>query len=153
MTLGQIAGFVAALAAVALVALCAVPLLKLGGVLDEVRRTVRDVDESTVPILEELKGTVVITNGEISKLDQVIEDIHTISGHGTIVTGQAAELAQTFTQTVGTPMVKAAAFGEGVRRTIRRPKRRARRSQVENTTSSAEVSHRAPVTEDSSDQD
>ena len=39
MTLGQIAGFVAALAAVALVALCAVPLLKLGGVLDEVRRT------------------------------------------------------------------------------------------------------------------
>ena len=153
MTLGQIAGFVAALAAVALVALCAVPLLKLGGVLDEVRRTVRDVDESTVPILEELKGTVVIPNGEISKLDQVIEDIHTISGHGTIVTGQAAELAQTFTQTVGTPMVKAAAFGEGVRRTIRRPKRRARRSQVENTTSSAEVSHRAPATEDSSDQD
>ena len=153
MTLGQIAGFVAALAAVALVALCAVPLLKLGGVLDEVRRTVRDVDESTVPILEELKGTVVITNGEISKLDQVIEDIHTISGHGTIVTGQVAELAQTFTQTVGTPMVKAAAFGEGVRRTIRRPKRRASRSQVENTTSSAEVSHRAPATEDSSDQD
>ena len=89
-----------------LVALCAVPLLKLGGVLDEVRRTVRDVDESTVPILEELKGTVVITNGEISKLDQVIEDIHTISEHGTVVTGQAAELAQTFTQTVGTLLVR-----------------------------------------------
>jgi len=110
MTLGQIAGLIAALAAVVLVALCAVPLLKLGGVLDEVRKAVCDVDESTVPILEEVKSTVVITNGEISKLDQVIEDIHTISGHGTIVTGQAAELAQTFTQTVGTPMVKAAAF-------------------------------------------
>ncbi|MSS45483.1 DUF948 domain-containing protein [Cutibacterium sp. WCA-380-WT-3A] len=132
MTLGQIAGLIAALAAVVLVALCAIPLLKLGGVLDEVRKTVRDVDESTVPILEELKGTVVITNGEISKLDQVIEDIHTISEHGTVVTGQAAELAQTFTQTVGTPMVKAAAFGEGVRRTIRRPRRRARQSHVEN---------------------
>ena len=79
MTLGQIAGLIAALAAVVLVALCAVPLLKLGGVLDEVRKAVRDVDESTVPILEELKSTVVITNGEISKLDQVIEDIHTIS--------------------------------------------------------------------------
>lgn len=34
MTLGQIAGLIAALAAVVLVALCAVPLLKLGGVLD-----------------------------------------------------------------------------------------------------------------------
>ena len=97
MTLGQIAGLIAALAAVVLVALCAVPLLKLGGVLDEVRRTVRDVDESTVPILEELKGTVVITNGEISKLDQVIEDIHTISEHGTVVTGQAAERLRTST--------------------------------------------------------
>ena len=84
MTLGQIAGLIAALAAVVLVALCAVPLLKLGGVLDEVRKAVCDVDESTVPILEEVKSTVVITNGEISKLDQVIEDIHTISGHGTI---------------------------------------------------------------------
>lgn len=55
MTLGQIAGLIAALAAVVLVALCAVPLLKLGGVLDEVRKAVCDVDESTVPILEELK--------------------------------------------------------------------------------------------------
>ena len=52
MTLGQIAGLIAALAAVVLVALCAVPLLKLGGVLDEVRKAVCDVDESTVPILE-----------------------------------------------------------------------------------------------------
>ena len=135
MTLGQIAGLIAALAAVMLVALCAVPLLKLGGV------------------LEEVKSTVVITNGEISKLDQVIEDIHTISGHGTIVTGQAAELAQTFTQTVGTPMVKAAAFGEGVRRTIHRPKRRMRQSQVENTVSPTEVSHSATAAEGGGEQD
>ena len=153
MTLGQIAGLIAALAAVVLVALCAVPLLKLGGVLDEVRKAVCDVDESTVPILEEVKSTVVITNGEISKLDQVIEDIHTISEHGTIVTGQAAELAQTFTQTVGTPMVKVAAFGEGVRRTIRRPRRRARQSQVGNTASPAEVSHSATAARDGTNQD
>ena len=136
MTLGQIAGLIVALAAVVLVALCAVPLLKLGGVLDEVRKTVRDVDESTVPILEELKGTVVITNGEISKLDQVIEDIHTISEHGT----------------VGTPMVKAAAFGEGVRRTIRRPRRRNHPSQVENEAALAEVSHGASSAEDLDDE-
>ncbi|WCC80864.1 DUF948 domain-containing protein [Cutibacterium equinum] len=152
MTLGQIAGLIAALAAVVLVALCAVPLLKLGGVFDELRKTVRDVDESTVPILEELKSTVVITNGEISKLDQVIEDVHTISGHGAAVTGQAAELAQTFTQTVGTPMVKAAAFGEGVRRTIRRPKRRNRPSQVENGTGPAEVDHGTTAAADGDDQ-
>ena len=86
MTLGQIAGLIAALAAVVLVALCAVPLLKLGGVLDEVRKAVCDVDESTVPILEEVKSTVVITNGEISKLDQVIEDIPVSYTHLTLPT-------------------------------------------------------------------
>ena len=37
MTLGQIAGLIAGRAAVWLVALCAGPVLHLGGVLDEVR--------------------------------------------------------------------------------------------------------------------
>ena len=43
MTLGAIAGLIAAIAFVALVALAAVPLLKLGRVLEEVRLAVRDI--------------------------------------------------------------------------------------------------------------
>lgn len=50
-------------------------------------------------------------------------------------------------------MVKAAAFGEGVRRTIHRPKRRMRQSQVENTVSPTEVSHSATAAEGGGEQD
>ena len=68
MTLGEVAGLIAAVAAVALVAFSAVPLLKLGRVLDETRIAVRDLGNHSVPILQELKGTVVATNDELAKL-------------------------------------------------------------------------------------
>ncbi|AFV89586.1 hypothetical protein PACID_17820 [Acidipropionibacterium acidipropionici ATCC 4875] len=116
MTLGQIAGLIAALAVVALVALCAVPLIKLGGVLDQLRDAVKDLDDSTVPILEELKGTVTATNEEIGKIGLVTTDVHTVSEHVTEVSGRANELSKVFTETVGTPMVKVAGFAHGVRK-------------------------------------
>ena len=43
MSVGEIAGLIAAIAFVALVAFTAVPLLKLGRVLEEVRLAVRDI--------------------------------------------------------------------------------------------------------------
>ena len=48
---GEIAGLIAAIAFVALVALTAVPLLKLGRVLEELRLAVRDIGHESVPIL------------------------------------------------------------------------------------------------------
>ena len=62
MTAGEIAGLIAAIAFVALVAFAAVPLLKLGRVLEEVRLAVRDIGHESVPILTELQGTVRATN-------------------------------------------------------------------------------------------
>ena len=50
MTAGEIAGLIAAIAFVALVALAAVPLLKLGRVLEEVRLAVRDIGHESVPL-------------------------------------------------------------------------------------------------------
>ena len=56
MSVGEIAGLVAAIAFVVLVALTAVPLLKLGRVLEEIRLAVRDIGHESVPILTELTG-------------------------------------------------------------------------------------------------
>ena len=66
MSLGAVAGLVAAIAFVALVALSAVPLLKLGRVLEEVRLAVRDIGHESVPILTELRGTLeeILAEGE-----------------------------------------------------------------------------------------
>lgn len=119
MSAGEIAGLIAAIALVALVGLCAVPLLKLGRVLEEVRLVVRDVGHSSVPILHELKSTVTATNDELSKLSLVTEDVSKVSGHATVVSENAAQLSQLFTATLGGPLVRTAAFTYGIRTALK----------------------------------
>ena len=104
MSVGEIAGLIAAVAFVALVAVAAVPLLKLGRVLEEVRLAVRDIGHESVPILTELRGTVRATN--------------------------AAQMTSLFSATLGGPLVKTAAFSYGVRKAIKSngSRRKAKRS-------------------------
>lgn len=119
MSLGSIAALIAAVAAVALVAFLAVPLLKLGRVLEETRLLVRDVGHNSVPILVELRGTVTEANNEISKLALVTEDAAKVSANATVVAEQAAQMSQLFAATLGGPLVKTAAFSYGVRNALR----------------------------------
>lgn len=118
MSVGEVAGLIAAVAAVALVVFCAVPLLKLGRVLEEVRLAVRDLGHNSVPILVELKGTVSATNEELSKLSLVTEDVSKVSSHATVVAENAAQLSTLFTSTLGGPLIKTAAFTYGVRKAV-----------------------------------
>ncbi len=119
MSAGEIAGLIAAIAAVALVAFCAVPLLKLGRVLEELRLAVRDIGHSSVPILHELKGTVTATNDELGKLSVVTEDVSKVSRNAVVVSENASQLSTLFTATLGGPLVKTAAFTHGVRQAIK----------------------------------
>ncbi len=118
MSVGEIAGLIAAVAAVALVVFCAVPLLKLGRVLEEVRLAVRDLGHNSVPILQELKGTVTATNTELAKLSVVTEDVAKVSAHATVVSENAAQLSTIFSSTLGGPLIKTAAFTYGVRKAV-----------------------------------
>ena len=120
MTLGQIAGLLAALACVGLVVFLAVPLLKLGRVLDELRVTVRDLGQETVPILTELQGTVRATNEELSKLSLVTADVAKVSANASLVSDNAAQLSGIVNATVARPLVKTAALGHGLRQAVRR---------------------------------
>ncbi len=118
MTAGAIAGLIAAIAFVALVALAAVPLLKLGRVLEEVRLAVRDIGHESVPILTELRGTVAATNTELEKLSLVTEDVAKVSANASVVTHNAAQMTTLFTATLGGPLVKTAALTYGVRKAL-----------------------------------
>lgn len=130
MSAGEIAGLIAAIAFVALVALAAVPLLKLGRVLEEVRLAVRDIGHESVPILTELQGTVRATNAELDKLSLVTADVATVTQNATVVSQNAAQMTSLFTATLGGPLVKTAAFTYGVRAAIRsRDKTPARRKR------------------------
>ncbi|RCK71142.1 DUF948 domain-containing protein [Desertihabitans brevis] len=127
-TLGSIAGMVAAIAFVALVAILAVPLFKLGRVLEETRLAVRDLGHSSVPILTELQGTVRGVNSELEKVGVVTEDAARVTGHATVVTENAAQLATLFSATLGGPLVRTAAISYGVRQALKGQRgRRAKR--------------------------
>jgi uncharacterized protein YoxC len=118
MSVGEIAGLIAAMAAVALVGFSAVPLLKLGRVLEETRLAVRDIGHNAVPILVELKGTVTATNDELGKLSLVTEDVAKVSANATVVAENAAQLSTVFSATLGGPLVKTAAFTYGLRQAV-----------------------------------
>lgn len=119
MSVGEIAGLIAAIAFAILVILFAVPLLKLGRVLEEMRLAVRDIGHESVPILTELRGTVGATNNELEKLSFVTEDVATVSKHATVVSQNAAQMSTLFSATLGGPLVKTAAFTYGVRKALK----------------------------------
>ena len=112
MTGGEIAGLIAAVAFVLLVGVLAIPLVKLGKVLDEAGRLIEGVSTQTVPLLQEVTVSVTQVNAELTRVD-------TITSHVQEVSGNVAAITSLFSATFGGPLVKAAAFSYGVRRVLR----------------------------------
>ncbi|MDR2372616.1 MAG: DUF948 domain-containing protein [Bifidobacteriaceae bacterium] len=111
MTVGEIAGLIAAVAFVALVGLLAVPVLRLGRVLEEATRSVKELTEHTLPILDEAATTVAATNGQFEKVD-------TITTAAADVSQNVSALTALVSATIGGPLIKLAAFTYGVRTTF-----------------------------------
>ncbi|MBC3761955.1 DUF948 domain-containing protein [Quadrisphaera oryzae] len=122
MSVGDVAGLIAALAFVVLVALLARPILKLGQVLDEARAAIKGVSDSTVPLIAEVTTTVGQANEQMEKID-------TITTNAAQITTNASALTALFAATLGSPVVRVAAFTYGVRQAVngRRAGRRAAR--------------------------
>ena len=108
---GDIAGLIAAGAFVVLVILLAVPLLKLGRVLDEARVTIRGLSDSTVPLIGEVTTTVGNANEQMERID-------VITSNAAQITTNASALTSLFAATLGSPIIKAAAFTYGVRQAV-----------------------------------
>jgi len=111
MSLGDLAGIIAAGAFVVLVALLTVPLLKLGKGLDEISRMVRTFTDETVPLLNEVTTTVGLTNQQLERVDAITTNVQQ-------VTTNVSALTSLFAATLGSPVVKVAAFSYGVRRAL-----------------------------------
>ena len=111
MSVGDVAGLIAAIAFVLLVGLLAVPLLKLGKVLDEARRLVGSVTDETVPLINEVTTTVGLTNHQLERVDTITAGVQQ-------VTTNVSALTSLFAATLGSPLVKVAAFSYGVRRAM-----------------------------------
>ncbi len=111
MSAGEIAGLIAACAFLLLVGFLAVPLVKLGSVFDETRHMIKGVSDETVPLLSEVTTTVNHTNDQLVRVDAITANVQAM-------TTNVSALTALFAATLGTPVIKVAAFTYGVRRAI-----------------------------------
>jgi len=108
MSVGDVAGLIAAVAFVLLVGLLAIPLLKLGGVLDETRSAIKGVSDETVPLINEVTTTVTTTNAQLVRVDAITSNVQA-------ATTNVSALTALLAATLGNPVIKVAAFTYGVR--------------------------------------
>ncbi len=107
-SVGDIAGVIAALAFAYLVLRTGSLIGKAGKVLDETRIGVHGVSVQTVPLLSQVTDTVASTNEQILRLDTITANVSSMSTN-------LSALTSLFAATVGSPVVKVAAFTYGVR--------------------------------------
>lgn len=108
---GEIAALIAAIAFVLLVLLLAIPMLKLGRTLDEATLAVRKTHEGAAPLLTEAHDTLEQVNAQLVHLEGIAKNVNSM-------TTNVAALTSVVSSTLGSPMIKAAAFTYGVRKTV-----------------------------------
>ena len=108
---GEIAALIAAIAFAVLVLLLAIPMLKLGRTLDEATLALRKTHEGVGPLLTDADDTIKAVNIQLGQLEGIATSVHS-------TTTNVAALTSVVSSTLGSPMIKAAAFSYGVRKTV-----------------------------------
>ncbi|SDJ16365.1 protein of unknown function [Frankineae bacterium MT45] len=111
MSASGIAALVSAVAFFLLVLLLAIPLLKLGRTLDEATLAIRKTHEGAAPLLADAQTTLAGVNAQLDQVDGITKGVSSM-------TTNAAALTSIVSSTVGSPLIKVAAFSYGVRRTV-----------------------------------
>src|SRR3954464_11360231 len=108
---GAVAALIAAGAFVVLVLLLAVPLLKLGRTLDEATLAVRKTHDGVGPLLTQAQQTMDSVNAQLVQVESIATNVNSM-------TTNVAAMTAVVGSTLGSPMIKAAAFTYGVRKTV-----------------------------------
>jgi len=111
MSVGDVAGLIAAIAFVLLVGVLAVPLVKLGRTFDAATESVKELTDHTLPVLDETATLVASGNTQL-------ENIDTVTTAAAQVSENVSALTALFAATLGSPMIKVAAFSYGVRQAL-----------------------------------
>jgi uncharacterized protein YoxC len=108
---GDVVGLVAVIIFAVLTGAISYPLIKLGKVLEEARVTVRGLSDGALPLLSEVTTTVSSTNQQLGKVDTITDNVAQVSTN-------VSALTALFAATLGSPIVKVAAFSYGVRQAM-----------------------------------
>ncbi|MDQ1699605.1 MAG: hypothetical protein QOG34_1468 [Frankiaceae bacterium] len=108
---GEVAGLIVAVFWGVLVLFIGYVLVKLGMVVGEAGKLVAGVTDQTVPLLGEVTNSVVHINAELERVDAITANVQTASAN-------VSALTAVFAATLGSPVIKVAAFSYGVRRAL-----------------------------------
>jgi len=108
---GEVAGLIVAVFWAVLVCFIGYVLVKLGKVVGEAAKLVTGVTDQTVPLLGEVTTSVVHINAELERVDAITANVQTASQN-------VSALTSVFAATLGSPVIKVAAFSYGVRRAL-----------------------------------
>ncbi|QOQ38865.1 DUF948 domain-containing protein [Trueperella pecoris] len=107
-TLGQIAGLLAAIGFLVLVYFSIKPLRKVSGVLDRLTESLRELTEHTLPAIDEAAQTVAQANLQVKKLDAITDA-------ATRASEDISAMTTLVTSTVGAPFLAARRGAEKVK--------------------------------------
>ena len=108
-SVGDVVGLLFAFGFLLLVLFLCVVLLRLTKVLEETRQLVEGITDKTVPLLGEVTTSVVHVNEELVRVDAITANVQSISAN-------VSSLTALFAATLGSPVIKVAAFSYGVRK-------------------------------------
>ena len=108
---GAIAALIAAGAFVLLVVLLAYPLLKLGRTLDEATLAIRKTHDGVSPLLDQAQDTMTQVNSQLDHVGGIAKNVDSM-------TTNVAALTSVVSSTLGSPLIKVAAFSYGLRKTV-----------------------------------
>lgn len=121
----EIAALIAALAFLLLVGVLMVPILKLRHTVDAATRALTELTEKSGPLLTDAHQAIDGVNTALGQMHTSLDGVNTqleridvITGHAQQVSGNVAQLSTIVSGVTSSPLVKAAAFGYGVRRAV-----------------------------------
>lgn len=117
-TPGDIAFLILAGAFLLLVGVLAVPILKLRHTVDAATNALNQITDQAGPLLASVHTSVEGVNQTIAEVNGQLVKVDTITEHIQHVSTNIAGLTSLFAATLGSPLVKAAAFTFGVRKAV-----------------------------------
>jgi len=107
-SIGQVAALIAAIGFAILMLVLSYVVSKLAKTVEETQRLVAGITDKTVPLLGEVTTTVTHVNEELVRVDAITANVQSM-------TGNVSALTSLFAATLGSPIIKVAAFSYGVR--------------------------------------
>jgi hypothetical protein len=112
MSLGEIAGLIAAIAFFVISLACFVPALKLGKLFDSLGNDVDKAVDQSLPLIAETTKTVEHANRELEKIDAITDSVSR-------TTQNIAALSDLYGAALGKPIIKATSAFHGIKETAK----------------------------------